>query len=88
MADEAIELIETPDTCDETTENEKTIEDEVEIEPENEVVSAGEATDWDGLEREFSRFESNFRARRIREITAPLSRRKNRRRSSPDKAAA
>ena len=80
MADEAMELFNTPDSCEETTEYDNQTVDEIEIEPEEESDSH---RSWEAIGQEFSRFEHNYRSRRIRELTlAPL----NKKRGRPNKA--
>lgn len=82
MAEEAIELIVAPETCDETTEYDNRIGEETEVETEVEPeveTEEEEQEDFDlrqkreEIERQFARYERNYRARRIRELTlAPL----------------
>lgn len=85
MANDADELIDAPVACEETTEYENRIEDEVEFEPEeveeqeHETVSRA---DWAGIEQQFARYERNYRARRIRELTlAPVKKKRGARRA-------
>ena len=86
MADEAAELIEAPDTCEQTTEYDNRIDDEVEIELEGFDSPKG----WEETEEKFARYERNYRARRIRELTlTTLRKRRGRRlRRTATKAAA
>ncbi|MHB9036847.1 MAG: hypothetical protein ACYC64_09275 [Armatimonadota bacterium] len=80
MADDAIELIETPDTCETTTEYDNRIEDDFEIEPE-EVEQEDMESGYKRaeIEQQFARYERNYRARRIRELTiAPVKRKRGR----------
>ena len=73
MADGADKLIETPETCEETTEYDNRIEDDFEIEPEGKLDEIDSREKWEEIELKFARFERNYRARRIRELTlAPL----------------
>ena len=74
MADEAIELIEAPDTCEDTIEYDNRIDDDIEIEPEEEELGIFDTPkNWEEIEQKFARYERNYRARRIRELTlAPL----------------
>jgi hypothetical protein len=85
MSDESIELIETPQPCEETTEYDNRIVDEVEIEPEDEEQDDPDShRNWEEVEQQFARYERNYRARRIRELTlAPLKKRKSGRISQP-----
>ena len=70
MTDDSHELIETPDTCAETTEYDNRIDEEFEIEPEVEDVGVyAPPGHWEEIEQKFARFERNYRARRIRELT-------------------
>ena len=90
MACEAIELIEAPDTCEETTEYDNIIEEEVETEPDQERESSDAPGNWLDMDHAFARYERNYRARRIRELTvSPLTRRRrNRRHADATRAAA
>ena len=84
MADDAIELLGTPVTCDQTTEYDNRIEDEVEVEPdeEEEHESADLSKNWGAIEQQFARYERNYRARRIRELTlTPLKKKRGARRT-------
>ena len=77
MAHDCIELIKTPTACEDTTEYESRIEENVEIEPEEEeredIYSSQTRAE---IKRRFAAFERNYRARRIRELTlAPLKKR-------------
>ena len=77
MADEAMDLFNTPDACEETTECDNQIVDEIEIEPEEEDSDSRRS--WDAIGQEFSRFERNYRTRRIRELTlAPIKKKRGR----------
>lgn len=88
MAHEAIDLIETPETCEETTEYDNQIEDDVEIEPEEEQEDTS-SSNWEEVEQQFARFERNYRARRIRELTlAPLKKKRGRAARTATQAAA
>ena len=83
MAKDADELIDAPVACEETTEYDNRIEDEIEVEPEEEeeqeMVSRG---DWADIEHQFARYERNYRARRIRELTlAPVKKKRGARRA-------
>jgi hypothetical protein len=86
MAREAVELIEAPETCEITTEYDNRIEDDIEIEPEPEEQEDVESYHKrEEIEQQFARYERNYRARRIREITlAPVKRKRGR----PSKIAA
>ena len=75
MADDVIELIEAPETCEETIEFDNSIEDELEpeLEEEEEQESTDSYVSRNEIEHQFARFESNYRARRLRELTtAPI----------------
>ncbi len=76
MADEAAELIEAPDTCEDITEYGNRIDDEVENELEQELKSFDSPEDWEEIEDRFARYERNYRARRIRELTLTSFRRR------------
>jgi hypothetical protein len=80
VADDATELIETPETCEETTEYDNRIEDDIEIEPEDEEQEDMESGHKrEEIEQQFARYERNYRARRIRELTlAPIKRKRGR----------
>ena len=82
MADQAMELIEAPDTCEETTEYDSTMDEEVGIEPNREIESLDGLQNWLEMDQEFARYERNYRARRIRELTIPPLRKRRRRRSN------
>ena len=75
MAIEPIELIETPDPCEDMAQYDNRIEDEVELEPEEEdQEDYSTRKHWEDIEQQFARYERNFRARRIRELTlAPVA---------------
>ncbi len=92
MAKDTIELIETPETCDETTEYDNRIENEVDVEVEpdaDELVDTGWHPNWEEAEQQFARFERNYRARRIRELTlAPIRKKKGRITRAASEAAA
>ncbi len=81
MADEPMELVEAPDTCEEKTEYDNSIDQEVEIEPDEENESLDALNNWLEMDQIFARYERNYRARRIRELTIPPLRKKRRRRS-------
>ena len=89
MADEAAKLIEAPDTCEQTTEYDNRIHHEVEIEPEEELEAFDSPNNWEEMEEKFARYERNYRARRIKELTlTPLRKRRGRRlRRTATKAA-
>jgi hypothetical protein len=85
VANDADELFDTPVACEETTEYQNRIEDEVEVEPEEdeeleqETASRGE---WADIEQQFARYERNYKARRIREMTlAPVRKKRGARRA-------
>lgn len=76
MSDEHLDVVETPETCDETIEYDNSIEvEEVDIEPEEDALEVYETSKHsDDAESSFARFERNYRARRIRELTlSPLA---------------
>ncbi len=83
MAKDADELFGAPVACEDTSEYENRIEDEIEVEPEEdeeqELVSR---VDWADIEQQFARYERNYRARRIRELTlAPVRKKRGARRA-------
>ena len=82
MAEDAVNLFATPVTCDQTNEYDNRIEDEVEVEPDEEEHEDGDSRrNWAEIEQQFARYERNYRARRIRELTlAPVRRRRGARR--------
>jgi hypothetical protein len=83
MADDTVDLFATPVTCDQTTEYDNRIADEVEVEPdEEEEHDEGDSRkNWVEIEQQFARYERNYRARRIRELTlAPIKRKRGARR--------
>jgi len=83
MAKDAIEMFATPVACDQTTEYDNRIADEVEIEPDDqeEQEESDSRKDWAAIEQQFARYERNYRARRIRELTlAPVRKRRGARR--------
>ena len=82
MANEPKELVEAPDTCEETTEYDNSIDQEVEIEPDEENESLDALNNWLKMDQTFTRYERNYRARRIRELTISPLRKKRRRRSN------
>lgn len=89
MADDANELFDAPVACEETTEYDNRIEDEIEVESEEEEPEERLHTDWAGIEQQFARYERNYRARRIRELTlAPVKKRGARRAGSTATGAA
>lgn len=72
MADQEAKIIAAPDVCEETIEYQNRIED-VEIEPEEEREDAGSRYLREEVDQQFTRYERNYRSRRIRELTlAPL----------------
>lgn len=72
MADQELDIIAVPETCDETTEYHNRIED-IEIEPEEEHEDFESHYLREEIDQQFSRYERNYRSRRIRELTlAPL----------------
>lgn len=83
MADVATELLGAPDACDQTTEYDNRIEDEVEVEPDDEErEDADPRRNWGDVEQQFARYERNYRARRIRELTlAPVKKKRGARRT-------
>ena len=87
MADDAIELFEAPVSCEETTEYDNRIEDEVEVEPNEEIEHEdNDPRKYLGeVEQQFARYERNYRARRIRELTlAPVKKTRVTRRADSD----
>lgn len=88
MAQVFTELIETPDTCEDTTEYENRIQDNVDIEPEEELEDVYSSKSRAEIERQFANYERNYRARRIREITMAPIRSKGRRGRPSAKVAA
>ena len=84
-------MIEAPFSCEETTEYDNRIEDNSEIEPEEEQEGRDSHYLYLREERqqEFARYERNYRARRIRELTlGPIRRGKRIRRPHGGKIAA
>jgi len=80
MTDDAVELFDTPVTCDQTTEYENRIDDEIEPDVE-EHDECDSRKNWAEIEQQFARYERNYRARRIRELTmAPVRKRRGARR--------
>ncbi len=73
-----IELVEAPYSCEEAPEDENLLQENFEIESEDEPeeqeeAETGSSRHWDEIEQKFARYERNYRARRIRELTlAPL----------------
>ena len=88
MGEETTALIDASVSCETTIEYDNRIEDEIETEPdEEEHEGVGPRKNWDEIEQQFARYERNYRARRIRELTlAPL--RKKRGPVRDDSAAA
>lgn len=85
MAEKKIEIIAAPDACEETTEYQNRIED-VEIEPEEEHEDADSRYLREEVDQQFTRYERNYRSRRIRELTlAPLVVKKKRGRPAKSK---
>ena len=81
MANDADELFGAPVACDGTTEYDNRIEDEIEVEPEEEEPEERLRKDWADIEQQFARYERNYRARRIRELTlAPVKKKRGARR--------
>lgn len=83
MANDADELFDAPVACDQTTEYDNRIEDEIEVEPEEEEEREESSRgDWADVEHQFARYERNYRARRIRELTlAPVRKKRGARRA-------
>ena len=78
MGEDIVELVEAPETCEETPEYDNSIEDEFEVEPEEEDDQeiADSNIGRPEIEHQFARYELNYRARRIRELTeAPIKKR-------------
>jgi hypothetical protein len=81
MADDTVELFATPVACDQTTEYENRIADEIEPDEEEERDEGDSRRNWAEIEQQFARYERNYRARRIRELTlAPVKRKRGARR--------
>jgi hypothetical protein len=83
-------VIESPDPCEYTTEYENQIEaDIIEIEPDEELEEQIENINREETGQDFARYERNYRARRIRELTAaPLHREGKRSKRASHKVAA
>ena len=87
MANDAVELFETPVSCDETTEYDNRIENEVEVEPDEEEgrEEIDPRKNLGEIEQQFARYERNYRARRIRELTlASVKKKRGVRRTGSD----
>ncbi len=81
MAEEAVDLFATPVACDQTTEYDNRIADEIEPDEEEEHDETDSRKNWVEIEQQFARYERNYRARRIRELTlAPVKRKRGARR--------
>jgi hypothetical protein len=79
-------LLATPDSCEGKTEYDNGIES-VEIDPEENRQDAESRVFWEEAEKQFARYERNFRARRIRELTrTPVGLSKKRGRPSVNRA--
>ena len=79
MAERNSDFTEAPDTCDETVEYDNRILDSLEIEPEEIEEEPDSRSKWEEIEQRFARYERNYRARRIREMTrAPLIQKRGR----------
>ena len=79
MAERDSNFIEAPDTSDETVEYDKQILDSLEIEPEDVEEEPDSRSKWEEIEQKFARYERNYRARRIREMTrGPLIKKRGR----------
>jgi len=91
VAEDATELIGAPVTCEQTIEYDNRIEDEVEVEPdeEEEREDADSRKNWGEIEQQFARYERNYRARRIRELTlAPIRKKRGAKRTGSAAAEA
>ena len=76
MEEEAIGFIGAQGECEETTEYDNRIENEVE--PEEEQDDLDSRKNWGEIEQQFARYERNYRARRIRELTlAPIKKKRS-----------
>lgn len=76
-----MDLFGAPVTCEETTEYENRIDDEIEVEPEEEEPEERLRKDWADIEQQFARYERNYRVRRIRELTlTPIKKKRGARR--------
>lgn len=69
MAEELSESLESPFPCEQKTEYDNPIEDEIEIDPEEEEEDSYSPNRRDEVEQQFARYERSYRARRIREMT-------------------
>lgn len=70
MTDDYIDpMIDTPISCEDTTEYNNRIEDMSEIQPEDEQGGRDSHYPREETDQEFARYERNYRARRIRELT-------------------
>jgi len=80
MVHESEESVVAPHACDEITEYDNRIENGIEIDLEDEEPEADESSVVrEQIEQQFARYERNYRARRIRELTmAPVVRRRGR----------
>ncbi|MGI6295569.1 MAG: hypothetical protein ACOX3G_05725 [Armatimonadota bacterium] len=88
MADDTTALY-APVLCEPTIEYDNRIEDEIETEPDEEEEHEDTNTrkNWEELEQQFARYERNYRARRIRELTlGPLKKKRVVRRSESEAA--
>ncbi len=88
MADDTTALY-APVLCEPTTEYDNRIEDEIETEPDEEEEHEDTNTrkNWEEIEQQFARYERNYRARRIRELTlSPLKKKRVVRRSESEAA--
>ncbi|MCX6343795.1 MAG: hypothetical protein NT018_01825 [Armatimonadetes bacterium] len=86
-------MIEAPNACEDKIEYDNRIEDitETEMDAEEEAEGMGIAprSVWDESDREFTRYERNYRARRIRELTkAPVKEGKSKAEPTSDQIAA
>ena len=80
MSKQLTEPLETPFPCEETTEYDNRIEEEVEIEPEEEEEDFYSVDKPEEAEQQFARYERSYRARRIREMTrVPIRKHRSRR---------
>ncbi len=86
-------MIEAPDACEDKIEYDNQIEDitetELEAEEEAEGMQVAPRSVWDESDQEFTRYERNYRARRIRQLTeAPAQSDKPKAKPKSDQIAA
>jgi len=69
----------TPYTCEELMEEYILLEDDLEIAPEEDQEDQASRKKREDIERQFARFERNYRSRRIRELTLTPFKKKGKR---------